>query len=57
MGDHELEEGEACDDPDSIYDPDTAFSYLVRESRDQSNIELFSSHQRIVMTFGAGLIS
>eukprot|EP00250_Pteridium_aquilinum_P002610 c12832_g1_i1 orf=269-3829(+) len=28
MGDHELEEGEACDDPDSGCDPDTAFSYL-----------------------------
>lgn len=29
MADHELEEGEACDDPDSGCDPDTAFAYLV----------------------------
>lgn len=28
MADHELEEGEACDDPDSGCDPDTAFAYL-----------------------------
>lgn len=28
MEDNELEEGEACDDPDSACDPDTAFSYL-----------------------------
>lgn len=28
MGDHELEEGEACDEPDVICDPDTDFAYL-----------------------------
>ncbi|MCO5560194.1 hypothetical protein L7F22_013803 [Adiantum nelumboides] len=28
MGDHELEEGEACDEPDISCDPDTDFSYL-----------------------------
>ncbi|KAI5082743.1 hypothetical protein GOP47_0002486 [Adiantum capillus-veneris] len=28
MGDHELEEGEACDEPDLSCDPDTDFSYL-----------------------------
>ncbi|KAH7284262.1 hypothetical protein KP509_34G045900 [Ceratopteris richardii] len=28
MGDHELEEGEACDEPDFSCDPDTEFSYL-----------------------------
>ena len=31
MGDNELEEGEACDDPDSGYDPDS-LSYIVRTS-------------------------
>ncbi|MCO5560740.1 hypothetical protein L7F22_014360 [Adiantum nelumboides] len=28
MGDHELEEGEACDEPDVIRDPDSDFAYL-----------------------------